>query len=102
MPMGQETPPRRSNRIYARLPITLLIPVRDSKVTEKAFTVNLSESGARVRTSTPLAPGQRIDVFPNEGLKHAIPSRVVWVERGALDRVGEAGLEFLQPLRARG
>ena len=97
---GSPPLPRRSHRIYAKLPIRLEVGSPDTKVAHEAFTVDLSPLGARVRANIPLSQGQTVKVFSNEGPKYVIPSRVVWVRMADRDRDGEAGLEFLQALPA--
>ncbi len=98
MPLGTQSLPRRSDRIFVRLPVTLLVDSNRERVAQDAFTVDLSQLGVRVRTDLTLAPGQSVDVFPNRGLKYPIPSRVIWVGEQGEQRFGEAGLEFLSPL----
>jgi hypothetical protein len=98
MPLGTQSLPRRSDRIFVRLPVTLLVDSDQERVAQDAFTVDLSQLGVRVRTDLSLAPGQSVDVFPNRGLKHPIPSRVIWVGEHGAPQHGEAGLEFLRPL----
>jgi len=98
MPQGTQSLPRRSDRIFVRLPVTLLVNSQQERVAQDAFTVDLSQLGVRVRTDLSLSPGQEIEVFPNRGLKYPIQSRVVWVGQTGAPYQGEAGLEFLKPL----
>ncbi len=92
--------PRRCNRIYVKMPISLLVESQGAKVVHDTSTVDLSHRGARVRARIPLWPGQSIEVIANTGPKLAVPSRVVWVHATSADQDGEAGLEFLRPLPA--
>ncbi len=98
MPLGTQSLPRRSERIFVRLPVTLLVDSAGERVAQDAYTVDLSQLGVRVRTELTLAPGQAVDVFSNRGLKSPIPSRVIWVGQHGAPQHGEAGLEFLRPL----
>ena len=98
MPLGTQPLPRRSDRIFVRLPITLLVDSQNERIAQDAFTVDLSQLGVRVRTDLSLSPGQPVEIFPNRGLKYPIPSRVVWVGETGAQQHGEAGLEFLRPL----
>jgi len=97
---GLSSLPRRSQRIYAKLPVKLEVVSPHAKLAYEAFTVDLSPLGVRVRANVPLSQGQTVKVFPNEGPKYVIPSRVVWVRTADHERGGEAGLEFLQALPA--
>ena len=101
MPLGGQSLPRRSDRIYVRLPVTLLVDSETEKIAQDAFTVDFSQLGVRVRTDLSLSPGQAVEVFPNRGLKHPIPSRVIWVGGQRTLQECEAGLEFLKPLVAQ-
>jgi hypothetical protein len=87
---------RRSERINASIPITLLVDADGKKTSHDAFTVDLSQLGVRIRSKIVLAPGQAVDVIPNEGPRYAVPSRVIWVGQAGVD--SQAGLEFLSPL----
>ncbi len=98
MLLGPQSLPRRSDRIFVRLPITLLVDSETEKIAQDAFTVDLSQLGVRVRTELALSPGQAVDVFPNRGLRHPIPSRVIWVGEQRTLQEREAGLEFLKPI----
>ena len=88
--------PRRLRRIPAQLPIKLVLGSLFTKSACQAFTLDISQAGARVRASVPLSPGQSVQVVPSEGLKRAIPGRIVWVSRLVAGPDGEAGIEFLQ------
>jgi PilZ domain len=88
--------PRRSRRIPAQLPVKLVLGSLLSKSACDALTLDISQAGARVRANVSLSPGQSVQVVPNEGLKRAIPGRIVWVSRLFSGPLGEAGIEFLR------
>ncbi len=90
--------PRRCERIYVRIPITLIVESEGMKVVHEAHTVDLSQRGVRVRSELALSRGQKIEVIPNEDRKYVVPGRVVWVGAAGSEQHSEAGLEFLQPL----
>ncbi|MGO8790147.1 MAG: PilZ domain-containing protein [Terriglobia bacterium] len=90
---------RRSQRVSATLPLSLLLEWEDSKMGHDAFTVDLSSQGARVRTTVVLSPGDRVGVVAWGDSGQAMPSRVVWVRRSSV--AGSlAGIEFLGTLPA--
>ncbi len=100
MPLGSQFPLRRSPRINVRIPLTLLVGPQKAKIAHKAVTVDFSPLGARVRTGTPLSPGQTVEMLLSGRLKHPIRSRVVCVGKAGLAQQGEAGIEFLRRLPA--
>lgn len=87
---------RRSLRVSATIPISLLPERENSKAGHNAYTVDLSRQGVRVRSTFVLSPGEIVGIIPDGDTGKAIPSRVVWVEQGY--RSFLAGLEFLDPL----
>jgi PilZ domain len=89
--------PRRSRRFPAQLPVKLVLGSLQTRSACDALTLDISQAGARVRASVPLSPGQSVQVVPNEGIKRAIPGRIVWVSRLLAGPQGEAGIEFVQP-----
>ncbi len=97
MPQVSAHVERRGKRIYAKIPISLIVNSQGSRATHHAHTIDLSHLGVRVRSQTPLKLGQNIEVIPSIGSNDAVPSRVVWVGETGSYRDGEAGLEFLNP-----
>jgi hypothetical protein len=93
---------RRFGRIFARIPVTLLLDPQNRMVLHDTVTIDLSARGARVRAKVPLWPGQKVEVMPTTDPKYAVPSRVIWVRANATDSRGEAGLEFMEPLPVMG
>ena len=98
----EETPEsagRRSERKRVRMAIILFVESEDGSAGHEAFTIDLSEMGARVESGVTLSPGQVIAVTPGEGAE-PVPGRVVWVGQPASDMAGQAGLEYLTPVSA--
>ncbi len=97
MQVRSSAPVRRSKRVSATIPISLMLEWEDSNLGHDAYTVDLSRKGARVRTTFVLSPGEIIGIVPWGESGKQIPSRVVWVQRSSV--AGSlAGLEFLDPL----
>jgi hypothetical protein len=84
---------RRSQRLSAIIPISLLMDWEDSKTEHDAYTVDLSRKGMRVRSTFVLSPGDAVGIVPWGDSGPAIPSRVVWVQRGCGSIL--AGLEWV-------
>jgi hypothetical protein len=59
-----------------------------------AYTLDLSETGSRVRTVLDLAPGELIEFHPY-GLGNAVLARVVWTQFKGTEGRHEIGLQFL-------
>jgi hypothetical protein len=91
---------RRSQRLSATIPISLLVEREDPKTEHDAYTVDLSRKGVRVRTTFVLFPGEMVGIVPWGDPGQAIPTRVVWVRRPGSGRGSLAGLEFLETLPA--
>ncbi len=100
METGAYPIPRRSERISVTIPVTLLVASEIERTENSVWTVDLSQIGARVRTSAALKPGQTVEFVPHEGRRYVLRSRVVWIKPGGPDREAEVGLEFLNPLPA--
>ena len=93
----REPLPRQAERIPAELPIQLILESLFSKRVHRAQTIDISRSGARVRSSVTMSPGQSVRLVPNEGVRRSIEGRIVWVNRIVSAPGGEAGIEFMQP-----
>jgi hypothetical protein len=61
---------------------------------EDSSTINMSDSGVRLRLRGQIVPGQIVDVFLT---KRPERCRVVWTRPGATNEL-MAGLEFIGPL----
>jgi hypothetical protein len=91
---------RRSRRVSATIPISLLVEREGPKTEHDAYTVDLSREGVRVRTTYVLGLGETVGIIPSGDYGQAIPTRVVWVQRPGSGRGSLAGLEFLNTLPA--
>lgn len=96
-PRGAER--RRARRRQVSKPLALVVDSDRDKISSRAFAVDLSDLGARIRAQVHLEPGQLITVIPNEGPSQGIPSQVIWVNEAGEGQ--EAGIAFLEPLPAR-
>jgi hypothetical protein len=70
----------------------------DANTKHDAWMVDISASGARVRSSLVLAAGQTIGITPSGDSGQAIPYRVVWVERSSSGCI--AGLALVETAQA--
>lgn len=87
---------RRSERRIAKIAIVVFVEKENERDGSDAFTVDVSELGARIQSSISLTPGQMVEVVPVNG-SDPVPARVVWVGATASEQEGQAGLEFLNP-----
>jgi hypothetical protein len=87
---------RRAPRREAASSLTFVVDSDRDQIVNRAFAVDLSDLGAKIRTGLRLQPGQLITVVPSEGPEEGIPSRVIWVSPSGSN--GEAGIAFLEPL----
>ena len=62
---------------------------------EDASTIDLSESGVRLRFRGQIQPGQIVEVFLN---KRPEKCRVIWTRSAGVNKELIAGLEFICPL----
>ncbi len=89
-----QPPPRRMERWTGVIPITLRVESKGRKFEHVASTLDMSDRGLRILTTTSLAPGQTLEVFSNRALLGNC--RVVWVVGAGSDRPSEVGLEILK------
>jgi hypothetical protein len=99
MPAAQGAERRRAARRKVANSLTFIVDSDRDQIANRAFAVDLSDLGARIRAGVRLEPGQLITVVPSEGAAEGIPSQVIWVTPGGT--TGEAGIAFLEPLAAR-
>ena len=90
---------RRAPRRKVATSLTFVVDSDHEQIVNRAFAVDLSDLGARIRAGLRLEPGQLITVVPSDGPKEGIPSRVIWVSTEGAN--SEAGIAFLEPLAAR-
>jgi hypothetical protein len=88
-----QPPPRGIERFSGVLPVTLHVESRGRKFEHPASTLDMSDRGLRIVTTTSLSAGQTLEVFSSRALLGRC--RVVWVSGGGTDRPSEVGLEIL-------
>jgi D-lyxose ketol-isomerase len=98
MPDSPASNRRRSERKPVARTFVLYVDSDRDQIANSAFAVDLSALGVRIRSTIKLLPGQLVTIVPREGSEQAIRSRVIWVGEAGSNRVGEAGIAFLQPL----
>jgi hypothetical protein len=87
--------PRRNKRLTSMTRTPLAIDSGSGVVVENSSTIDMSESGVRVRTRNQIMAGQIVDVFWNKRPEHC---RVVWISPDDGTHELIAGLEFIRPL----
>jgi len=88
-----QPPPRRMERWAGVLPVSLHVEAKGRKFEHPASTLDMSDRGMRIVTTTALVPGQTLDVYSSRALLGHC--RVVWVSGAGTDRPSEVGLEIL-------
>jgi hypothetical protein len=88
-----QPPPHRNERWSGVLPVTLHVEERGRRFDHPASTLDMSDRGLRIVTTTSLLPGQTLDVYSHDTLLGHC--RVVWVTGAGSDRPSEVGLEVL-------
>ena len=94
-----QTPTHRSDRIYVRMPVEIVVGSQGNQISHAATTVNFSTHGARVQTKVALVPGEQADFIWHGAKPQQLQCRVVWSAPGRLEQWQEAGLQFVEPLR---
>jgi hypothetical protein len=90
---------RRAERKKVNRPITVVVDSSREQLSDRAFALDLSDLGVRVRSSLSLVRGQVVTVIPREGNDQAFLSQVIWVGTRGSDSSSEAGIAFLQSFR---
>ncbi|MGO8791565.1 MAG: PilZ domain-containing protein [Terriglobia bacterium] len=89
----------QERRRHKRVPFTMRAPVATGSDSggriEDSSTIDISESGVRLRLCGQIAPGQVVDVFLANRPER---SRVVWTSPCSTPHEIIAGLEFVRPL----
>ena len=96
MPAKTEIVPRRWERQKTESPIRLVLDPARFKTDNSAVALDISLSGACVRTNLTLAPGDWVGVIPKGDFPHAIPGRVVWAREDEYSHWTFAGIEFTE------
>ncbi|MFB3921280.1 MAG: PilZ domain-containing protein [Terriglobia bacterium] len=86
--------PRKIQRLTGVIPVTLRMETHGRKYEHLASTLDLSDRGLRILTTTSLVPGQTLEVFSDRS--RIGNCRVVWVMGAGSDRPSEVGLEILR------
>jgi hypothetical protein len=87
---------RRDIRVTCTLRVPLAINPESGELFEDASTIDLSESGVRIRLCGQIIePGQIVDLFLS---KNPETCRVVWTTPPGANKELVAGLEFICPL----
>ena len=86
---------RREKRVKFKTRSPLAAVSGTGDVIENASTIDLSESGAKVRLSGQIQPGQVVELFLS---KRPEQCRVVWTAPGEATQDLIVGLEFICPL----
>src|SRR5579862_6443136 len=92
-PMDQEF--RREKRVVFTTRASLATVSENGSLVKDASTIDLSESGAKVRYSGQIRPGQVVDLFLS---KNPEPCRVVWTAPGEATQELIVGLQFTRHL----
>jgi hypothetical protein len=86
--------PRKIERWTGVIPVTLRVESRGRRYEHIASTLDLSDHGLRILTTTALVPGQTLEVYSDRS--RIGNCRVVWVTGAGSDRPSEVGLEILR------
>ena len=89
-----QPPPRRMERWTGVIPVTLRVEAKGRKYEHVASTLDISDRGLRILTTTSLTPGQTLEVYSSRSLLGNC--RVVWVTGAGSDQPSEVGLEILR------
>jgi hypothetical protein len=95
MPANTKVIPRRWERQKTESPVRLVLDSARFKADKSAVALDISLSGACVRTTLTLSPGEWVGVIPKGDFPHAIPARVVWAKEDSYSHWTYAGLEFV-------
>ena len=90
---------RGSRRVAAKLRATLSARGRRFWTRHKAFIVDYSMLGLRVRAEASFTLGQVVRIVSETNPAQRVVCRVVWVGRAGSSQEREAGLTFLDILR---
>jgi hypothetical protein len=95
LPMSQtDQDHRRSHRVMFTMRAPVSTDSGGGSLIDDSTTIDISESGVRLRLRGQVLTGQIVEVFLN---KHTERCRVVWTNPGATNEL-IAGLEFIRSL----
>lgn len=86
---------RREKRVVFTTKASLVTVSEKGSLIKDASTIDLSESGAKVRYTGQIRPGQVVDLFLS---KNPEPCRVVWTAPGDASQELIVGLQFTRHL----
>ena len=86
---------RRDRRVTFTMHVELGTGSGSGSLIEDASTIDLSESGVRLRLCGQIVPGQIVELFLSNRPEQC---RVVWTNSDGADKKLIAGLEFICPL----
>jgi hypothetical protein len=86
---------RREKRVVFTTRASLATVSENGSLVKDASTIDLSESGAKVRYTGQIRPGQVVDLFLS---KNPEPCRVVWTAPGEATQELIVGLQFTRNL----
>jgi hypothetical protein len=86
---------RREKRVPFTTKASLAVVSGEEQVVKDASTIDLSESGARVRYTGAIHPGETVKLFLSTRPE---PCRVVWTAPGKAPQEVIVGLRFTHPL----
>jgi hypothetical protein len=89
---------RRWERERVDVPVGLVLKAENFRSDPSATMIDLSLSGAGVKTALALVPGEWVGIVPKGEFPHAIPARVAWVREDPSNGWTIAGLSFLQSM----
>jgi hypothetical protein len=96
METNTELVPRQWERQKTSSPIRLVLDPSRFKEDNSALALDVSLSGAQVRTTLNLAPGDWVGFVVKGDFPHAVPARVVWAREDDYSHWTFAGLEFIE------
>jgi hypothetical protein len=94
MPTTNLAGSRKCERKSKTMPVSLVLREGSQLSDSQACVLDISLSGARVRTKLPLFPGEQVGVVPPGDTALPLPARTVWVQEDQ-NLWTLAGLEFL-------
>lgn len=84
---------RRSIRVVAKTPASVVIDLASRPKRLPCLILERSREGFRLRLNSRLRRGQVVEVISQDDPLHIIPCRVVWVGKPGSKQEGEVGLE---------
>jgi hypothetical protein len=86
---------RRWEREMVALPVSIVLDADKFESETSATMMNISLSGAAIRTSLELVPGQELKIVIKGKFSRAISARVIWVRQDNSSNWPIVGIKFL-------